>query len=121
MVEESTAIKSFTLAPDGRIAFRTGQFVELTVPGVGEAPFTPSSSQYTEGPLELTVMGVGKVTRALHRMGVGAQVGVRGPYGRGYPLEAFRDREILIVGGGVGLAPLRSLLLTLRHDIHYYK
>ncbi|MCX6355835.1 MAG: FAD/NAD(P)-binding protein [Candidatus Aureabacteria bacterium] len=121
VVAESSTIRSFTLLPETPIAFRTGQFVELTVPGVGEAPFTPSSSQYSAGPLELTVMKVGKVTSALHELGKGQSVGVRGPYGKGYPLEQFRGKEILICGGGVGLAPLRSLLLTLRHDIDLYR
>jgi NAD(P)H-flavin reductase len=121
VVEESAAIKSFALRTDEPIRFRTGQFVELTVPGAGEAPFTPSSSQYAEGMLELTVMAVGGVTRALHAMRPGQRVGVRGPYGHGYPLEAFEGKWVLICGGGVGLAPLRSLLLTLRHDIERYR
>jgi len=121
IAQESPSIKSFLLLPDQPISFRTGQFIELTVPGVGEAPFTPSSSQYTQGPIELTVMKVGEVTTALHDMENGQCVGVRGPYGRGYPLDRFRGREILICGGGVGLAPLRSLLLTLWHDIDLYK
>lgn len=118
---ESATIKSFTLLPDEPLPFATGQFIELTVPGVGEAPFTPSSSQYARGPLELTVMKVGRVTEALHGMQAGQAVGVRGPYGSGYPLERFKGREILICGGGVGLAPLRSLLLTLRHEIDDYR
>jgi len=120
IVRESATIKSFTLMPDEPLPFRTGQFVELAVPGVGEAPFTPSSSQYARGPLELTVMRVGRVTSALHGMREGDTVGVRGPYGRGYPLEQFWGKGVLICGGGVGLAPLRSLLLTLRHDIDLY-
>ncbi len=117
---ESATIKSFTLAPDEPLSFRTGQFVELTVPGVGEAPFTPSSSHYERDRLELTVMRVGAVTTRLHGMEPGERVGVRGPYGRGYPLEEFEGRGVVICGGGVGLAPLRSLLLTLRHDIDRY-
>jgi NAD(P)H-flavin reductase len=120
VIVESAAIKSFILAPDEPFSFRTGQFVQLTVPGVGEAPFTPSSSHYERGRIVLTVMRVGTVTERLHGMGEGGRVGVRGPYGRGYPLEEFEGKTVVICGGGVGLAPLRSLLLTLRHDIGRY-
>ncbi|MDD5557998.1 MAG: FAD/NAD(P)-binding protein [bacterium] len=121
VVEESPTIRSFVLLPDEPVPFLTGQFLALTVPGVGEAPFTPSSSQYVTDRLELTVMRVGTVTEALHAMRPGDRVGVRGPFGTGYPLDAFRGRGVLVVGGGVGLAPLRSLLLTLRHDIERYR
>jgi NAD(P)H-flavin reductase len=121
VVEESSTIKSFLIVPDEMVSFCAGQFIELTVPGIGEGPFTPCSSHYATGTLEFTVMKVGKVTTALHGMGAGQCVGLRGPYGRGYPLEEFEGRAILICGGGVGLAPLRSLLLTLRHDIERYR
>jgi NAD(P)H-flavin reductase len=118
--QESALIKSFTLLPDEPVPFRTGQFIELTVPGVGESPFTPASSQYVSDRLEMTVMKIGVVTEALHRMGPGERVGVRGPYGKGYPLGDFEGRKVYICGGGVGLAPLRSLLLTLLHDRERY-
>ncbi len=121
VIEESATIKSFTLIPEEPLSFKSGQFIELTVPGVGEAPFTPSSSHYVTDRLELAVMEVGKVTKALHGLKRGDSVGVRGPYGCGYPLADFEGREILICGGGVGLAPLRSLLLTLHHGIDRYK
>lgn len=117
---ESDTIKSFLLAPDEPLPFRTGQFVELTVPGAGEAPFTPSSSHFERGRIELTVMRVGTATARLHEMREGERVGVRGPYGNGYPLEEFEGKTVVICGGGVGLAPLRSLLLTLRHEIDRY-
>ena len=121
VVEESSTIRSFAIVPDEPVPFCTGQFIELTVPGIGEGPFTPCSSHYATGTLEFTVMKVGKVTSALHGMAAGQRVGLRGPYGRGYPLKEFEGRAILICGGGVGLAPLRSLLLTLRHDRERYR
>ena len=116
VVPETPTIKTFVLRPQVPLPFRAGQFVELTVPGLGEAPFTPSSSPSEERQLALTVMKVGRVTSALHRLESGATVGLRGPYGKAYPLDDFAGRDILIMGGGVGLAPLRSLLLALLKD-----
>ena len=116
MVEETPTIKTFRVRPAAPLAFEAGQFVELTVPGVGEAPFTPSSSPSVADHLEITIMRAGVVTAALHAMAAGAAVGIRGPLGQRYPIEKFRGREVLIVGGGVGLAPLRALLFALLNE-----
>jgi len=121
VIAETPTIKTFVLRPAEQIPFETGQFVELTVFGVGEAPFTPSSSPYDGDRLDLTVMNVGLVTSKLHEMEAGQTVGVRGPYGKGYPLDKFRGKDVLIVGGGVGLAPLRSLILALFADLDSYR
>jgi len=118
---ETSNIKTFVLRPRVLFPFETGQFVELTVPGVGEAPFTPSSSPEIEEKMEVTVMKVGVMTSALHEMKPGEWVGLRGPFGRGYPLTDFVRKEIVIVGGGVGLAPLRSLFLALVHRLEDYE
>ncbi|MDI6839635.1 MAG: FAD/NAD(P)-binding protein [bacterium] len=120
IVEESPGIKTFTISPKP-INFEAGQFAELTVPGVGEAPFTPSSSPFDNDKLEFTIMKVGRVTTALFNLKPGDLVGIRGPYGKRYPLEKFRGKEVFIVGGGVGFAPLRSLFLALVHNINDYK
>lgn len=113
IVEETPNIKTFTLVPEERIEFKTGQFVQFTVSEVGEAPFTPSSSPFTRDEMDITIMEAGRVTKAIHCLKEGDLVGIRGPLGRGYPLEEFYGKEVLILGGGVGMAPLRSLLLTL--------
>jgi sulfite reductase subunit B len=113
VVEESPTIKTFLLTPKEPVPFKTGQFIEVTVPGIGEGPFTPSSDPNIAEKMEVTIMNVGKVTSTLHSMRPGQKIGVRGPYGKGYPLDDFRGKEIFIVGGGVGLAPLRSLLFGL--------
>jgi len=110
VTEETPNIKTFWLRPDKPVPFRTGQFMELTVPGLGEAPFTPSSSPAVADQMELTVMKAGTVTNRLHELEPGAKLGLRGPYGKGYPMDELYGKELLIVGGGVGLAPLRSLL-----------
>jgi NAD(P)H-flavin reductase len=115
VIEESPLIKTFVLIPDEEFIFRTGQFIELSVEGVGEAPFTPSSSPLVTDRLEVTVMKTGYVTGIMHELKPGAVMGIRGPYGRGYPVTRFSGKEILILGGGCGLAPIRSLLFTLEH------
>lgn len=119
--EETPNIKTFTFRPDEPFAFTTGQFVQLTLPGIGEAPFTPSSNPEIKEKLDITIMKAGRVTTALHGLKPGLKFGLRGPYGKGYPLDEFKNKEILIVGGGVGLAPLRSLLLALFNKLGGYK
>jgi len=121
VIPETPQIKTFVLKLENHFEFNAGQFIQLTVPGVGEAPFTPSSSPYEKEKIEVTVMRVGKVTSALHTMQEGDVVGIRGPYGNKYPIEEWKNKEILIVGGGVGLAPLRSLFLALTRNIENYK
>ncbi len=121
IISETPEIKTFVLKPKESIPFATGQFIELTVPGVGEAPFTPSSSPYEVNKIEATIMRAGFVTEKIHQIEEGEIVGIRGPYGKGYPIEKFYNKEVLIVGGGVGLAPLRSFLLTLLHEVDKFK
>jgi sulfhydrogenase subunit gamma (sulfur reductase) len=90
---------------------RPGQFVELSALGIGEAPISISSSpSRSNGRFQLCIRNVGKLTGAVHRMKPGAMVGIRGPFGRGFPYERFRGKDMLFVAGGLGLAPLRSLI-----------
>jgi sulfite reductase subunit B len=96
--------------PSGPLGHAPGQFVEVSVFGYGEAPISVTSSPTAPGPFQLCVRNVGTVTGALHRLEAGAKVGIRGPFGRGFPLERLRGRDILFVAGGLGLAPLRSLI-----------
>jgi len=123
IINETANIKTFTFKRlDGeKFPFSTGQFIELTVFGIGEAPFTPSSSPFETEMIDVTIMRAGRMTEVLHSMKEGDIVGLRGPYGNGYPVKDFKDKEILIIGGGVGLAPLRSLLLTLFATMNDYK
>jgi sulfhydrogenase subunit gamma (sulfur reductase) len=90
--------------------FESGQFAEYSVFGVGEAPFCISSSPTRSDHLEFAVLRIGKVTNALHRLGVGAEIGVRGPYGNSFPLDLLQGKNLVFVAGGIGLAPLRSLI-----------
>ncbi|MBN1368161.1 MAG: FAD/NAD(P)-binding protein [Dehalococcoidales bacterium] len=90
--------------------FESGQFAQYSVFGVGEATFCISSSPTRRDHLEFAVNRVGKVTNALHRLGVGAEIGFRGPYGNSFPLDLLKGKNLVFVGGGIGLAPLRSLI-----------
>jgi NAD(P)H-flavin reductase len=122
IIDETPTIKTFVLdLNDQQFSFDAGQFIELTIPGVGEAPFTPSSSPYDKNKLEMTIMKVGKVTSALFSQQVGATLAVRGPFGKRYPIEMYEGKEVYIVGGGVGLAPLRSLFFALMENVKKYK
>jgi NAD(P)H-flavin reductase len=115
VIDESPLIKTFVLIPEEEFSFGTGQFIEVSVDGIGEAPFTPSSSPLITDKLEVTVMKTGYVTEVMHSLEPGSVMGIRGPYGRGYPVEKFFGREVLILGGGCGLAPIRSLLYALEN------
>ena len=113
VITETPTIKTIKLKPKEEISFTTGQFIGLTIPGVGEAPFTPSSRPAVKDTMEVTVMKVGKVTEKIHQLRKGDIIGLRGPFGKGYPLDDFKGKEILVVGGGCGFAPLRSLMYSL--------
>ena len=121
IISESPTIKTFVLIPEEAFSFKTGEFIELTLDGIGEAPFTPSSSPLEKKKLEVTVMKVGYMTERLHAIQPGEIVGLRGPFGRGYPLEKFYGKEIIILGGGCGFAPLRSLLYNLVAEKEKFK
>ena len=113
--DEAEGIKTYTLEfKDVEIrdsfAYRPGQFGEITVFGVGEAPVSITSSPVRKGYLEISVAGVGRVTRALHQKLAGSVIGFRGPYGNSFPFLEVAGNDILFMAGGIGIAPLRSLI-----------
>lgn len=87
-----------------------GQFVEVSVFGIGEAPISVSSSPTMKGAFELVIRKVGNVTGVIHEMKDGATVGIRGPYGTSFPFNESKGRDILFVAGGIGLVPARSFI-----------
>ncbi|TET70549.1 MAG: hypothetical protein E3J44_05835 [Candidatus Aminicenantes bacterium] len=91
--------------------YRPGQFAMISVVGAGEAPFSISSTPSRPGLLEFCIRKAGAVTNALFRMKENDLIGFRGPYGNGVPVEKMKDKDIIIVVGGLGAAPLRSVLL----------
>lgn len=87
-----------------------GQFVMVSLLGVGEAPISVCSSPTNRGSFELCVRSAGKVTGAMHRLEAGSEIGIRGPYGKGFPIRILEGNDLLFVAGGLGIAPLRSLI-----------
>jgi sulfhydrogenase subunit gamma (sulfur reductase) len=113
-VEQLTALeKLFQVElPVGQsLGHDPGQFVEVSLLGIGEAPISISSSpSRSNGHFELCVRKVGDVTAALHNLKAGATIGVRGPFGHGFPVDKMRGKDIIFAAGGLGLAPARSLI-----------
>jgi len=96
--------------------FMPGQFVQLSVPGGGEVPISPADLPTEDGTMELCVRRFGHVTSLLHRSRTGDRVGIRGPFGNGFSVDAMAGKDVLLLAGGLGIAPLRSLLFhLLRH------
>ncbi|WP_328437208.1 FAD/NAD(P)-binding protein [Streptomyces sp. NBC_00444] len=119
--DETTDTVSLALAPVGpaRLApFAPGQFAMVYAFGVGEIPVSVSRIEGRE--LIHTVRAVGAVSAALCALRPGAQVGLRGPFGTGWELERAAGQDLLIVAGGIGLAPLRPLVLAALADPHQY-
>lgn len=90
--------------------YRQGQFMELSVLGAGEAPISITSSPSRTGFLEFTIRAAGKVTRSIHNLNKGEYLYLRGPYGNPFPFEEIKGKNIYFIAGGIGLAPLRSLI-----------
>ena len=109
-------IKEVLPQTDDNILFRIktnlnpepGQFVQVSIPGVGEAPI--STASYNHKILDLNVRLVGSVTKAMARMQKGDKIHLRGPYGRGYPMDYLKGKNLILVGGGCGVAPLRGII-----------
>lgn len=115
---ETADVKTFVLQlkddpSHSSFDFKPGQFVEVGVFGVGEVPIGLSSSPYQKGSFEITVRAVGSVTNALHRLSPDDEVGIRGPLGNSFPFEEVMGKDILFIGGGIGLPPLRSLIRSM--------
>ncbi|MFX0014483.1 MAG: FAD-binding oxidoreductase [Promethearchaeota archaeon] len=91
--------------------FLPGQFVEFSLPGLGEVPISICSSPMRVGFFELCIRKTGRVTEKIHELKPGNLIGIRGPYGNGFPMEQFWDRDLLLVAAGLGMAPLRSIFL----------
>lgn len=113
LVEEMTATEKFyrVEVSDGEpFDYQPGQFVEVTLPGVGEVPISISSTPTEKGFFELCVRRAGRVTAVMHRMKAGDPFCFRGPYGRGFPMDELAGSDLLFIAGGIGLVPLRSAI-----------
>lgn len=99
----------FRFRPEAPLAVAPGQFVEISLPGIGTFPVS-ASTWPTVPAVESCIRKAGRVTEALYGLPVGVQVGLRGPFGNGFPLPAFSGHDVLLIAGGLGMAPLRALL-----------
>jgi len=93
-----------------------GQFIMISAPGLGEAPFSLSSGPERNDCFDTTIRAVGNLTGILDRCVVGTRIGVRGPYGKGWPLEKAKGQDVLIIAGGIGLPPLRPVIKTVQRS-----
>ncbi len=89
---------------------KPGQFVQVAIPGVGEAPISIASDKNKKNTLDLVVRNVGSLTNLMHKLEDGEYLGLRGPFGNGFPMEEMKNSNLLIVAGGIGLVPLRSVI-----------
>ncbi len=107
----STEKRFEILLPKERpLGHKPGQFVEVSIFGFGEAPISICSSPTKSPVFELTVRNAGRLTDKMHELTSGCQLGIRGPFGNGFEVESFRKKDMLFVCGGIGLAPLKSLI-----------
>jgi NAD(P)H-flavin reductase len=104
-----------------QFSFHPGQFVMLEVPGFGEVPISISGSNSQKGFLELCIRETGKVTTMLHRARPGSRVGIRGPFGTCFPMGRMKGHNILLIAGGLGLAPLRSPVIYVTENRSDFK
>lgn len=114
VIEETPNIKSFRLVLNDEakmksFSFKPGQVGQLSLFGAGESTFVINSSPTRMDYLQFSVMRVGEVTTRLHQLRPGDQVGVRAPLGKPFPVEEMKGKNILFIGGGIGMAPLRTL------------
>jgi sulfhydrogenase subunit gamma (sulfur reductase) len=110
--------KFFRITLEGKInlSHEPGQFVMVSIFGFTEAPLSICSSPTDKGYFDLTVRNVGVFTDRLHKLGKGDMVGVRGPFGKGFPVDNMFGYDILIVAGGLGIVPLRSLIRYITYN-----
>ncbi len=126
IIEETPTIKTFrvTLNDEAKMKgfrFEPGQVGQLSVFGVGESTFVINSPPTRMDYLQFSVMKAGEVTAAIHDLAVGDQIGVRAPLGNWFPYGSMKGKNILFVGGGIGLAPLRTLILFMLDNRGDYK
>ena len=117
----SSDVKRYhVVLPDNKIlGHKPGQFIEVSIFGFGEAPISISSSPTTMPHFELTVCKTGKLTDKMHCLKEGDKIGIRGPFGNGFNIDSFKGKDILFICGGIGFAPLKSLIeytITKRKD-----
>ena len=113
IIIENEQIRTFRLELLNKthpFTFLPGQFLMLSVPHCGEAAISISSSPTALPLIDLSIRKAGELTTAIHAMKAGAQVGIRGPFGKPFPVASFSGRNLLVIAGGIGLAPLKGVI-----------
>jgi NAD(P)H-flavin reductase len=126
VIQETHNIKTFRVVLNNEqrmkdFTFRPGQVGQLSVFGVGESTFVINSSPTRMDYLQFSVMRVGEVTTRLHQLQPGDQIGVRAPLGNSFPVEELKGKNIVFIGGGIGMAPLRTLFVYMLDNRKDYK
>lgn len=126
VIQETHNIKTFRVVLNNErrmkdFTFRPGQVGQLSVFGVGESTFVINSTPTRMDYLQFSVMRVGEVTTRLHQLRPGDQIGVRAPLGNGFPVENLKGKNIVFIGGGIGMAPLRTLFLYMLDNRKKFK
>jgi len=115
MTKETGDVTTFTIRFKNKkvrkeFHYKPGQFLEVSVFGIGEIPISITSTPSRPSFIELSIKNVGWVSGAIHKLSKGSEIGIRGPFGNGFPYERAFGKNLLFVAGGIGLAPLRSLI-----------
>ena len=122
IIDETSDTKTFKVEFEGGgkgdFLHEPGQCAMLSIPGVGEAMISITSSPTFKDFLEFTIKRVGRLTNVIHQLEVGDQIGIRGPYGNNFPYKLLEGKDILFIAGGFALAPLRSLINYVLDDEH---
>ncbi len=111
--DDEEKMKAFTYLP--------GQVGQLSIFGVGEATFVINSPPSCKDHLQFSVMRTGEVTEALHKLAPGDKIGVRVPLGKPFPYEDWKGKSVFFIGGGIGMAPIRTIMLTVLEHASDYK
>ena len=120
-VEDMTAKdRFFRIELKKPLGHRPGQFVMVSILGLGEAPISISNGPAGDNILEMVIRRIGRLTQAIHQLKAGDTLGIRGPYGSGFNLEDFYGKDVLFIAGGLGLVPLRSLITPIASEPRRY-
>lgn len=118
--KEYIIISKSEIAPDtflfrlkGRLNFKPGQFVQVKLPHIGEVTLVPCSSPYEKTFFDLCVRSAGNTTQKLTEKPLGDSLLIRGPYGNGWPIDAAADKNVILISGGIGIIPIRPLIIQL--------
>ncbi len=110
IIDMTAKDRYFRLELEKPLGHRPGQFVMVSILGVGEAPISVSCGPRNDNVLEMVIRRLGRLTEVIHALKVGDEMGIRGPFGSGFDLNDFYGKDVLFVAGGLGLVPLRSLI-----------